>query len=160
MTAVPEGGLGGRTDDTGVAVRSLRAIGTTASVAVTATERADEALGLLTEDLRALDDACSRFRPDSELRRLEEEGRGRPLPVSDLLFEAIDVACSVAVMTSGIVDPTIGSALMELGYDRDFDDLEPDGPVTDFRPRPAPGWWRIERDHEARTVAIPVGIHL
>ncbi len=161
MTGVSEGsGSEHAHGDTGVAVRSLRAIGTMASVAVTDTECADEALALLTEDLRALDEACSRFRPDSELRRLEEEGEGRPRPVSPLLFEAIDVACSVAVRTSGIVDPTIGSALIELGYDRDFDALGPDGPATDFRPQPAPGWWQIELDHDARTVAVPVGVHV
>jgi thiamine biosynthesis lipoprotein len=160
MGASEPSGFDSGTGDTGVAVRSLRAIGTMASVVVTATEYADEALDLLTEDLRALDDACSRFRADSELRRLETEGRGRPRQVSPLLFDAIDMACSVAVMTSGIVDPTVGSALIELGYDRDFDRLGVDDPVTDFRPRPAPGWWRIELDHDARTVAIPVGVHV
>jgi thiamine biosynthesis lipoprotein len=160
MTAPPEALPPESTDGTGVAVRSLRAIGTTASVAVTAVERADEALGLLTEDLRALDEACSRFRPDSELRRLEEDGRGRLTRVSPLLFEAIDVACGVAMQTAGIVDPTIGSALIELGYDRDFDELGSDGPMIDVQPRPAPGWWRIELDRDAGTVAVPVGVHI
>ena len=30
---------------------------------------------------------------------------------------------TVAVRTAGIVDPTVGSALVELGYDRDFDEI-------------------------------------
>ena len=142
------------------AVRSMRAIGTTAVVAVTDGCRADEALALLAGELSALDRTCSRFRPDSELRRLEECGRGRPVAVSPLLFEAIDVACRVAVQTAGIVDPTIGSALIELGYDRDFDDIDSGAPRRAFEPRPAPGWWQIALDPVARTVSVPEGVHV
>jgi len=142
------------------AVRSVRAIGTTTVVAVTDASRADEALALLAEELSALDRACSRFRSDSELRRLEESGRGRPVAVSPLLFEAIDVACQVAVRTAGTVDPTIGSALIELGYDRDFDKIESAVPIRAFRPRPAPGWWRLGLDPVGRTVSVPEGVHV
>jgi FAD:protein FMN transferase len=141
------------------AVRSMQAIGTTAVVAVTDSSRADEALTLLAEDLSALDRTCSRFRPDSELRRLEEFGRGCPVVVSPLLFEAIDVACRVAVQTAGIVDPTIGSALIELGYDRDFDQLD-SAQGRALEPRPAPGWWQIVLDPSARTVSVPEGVHV
>jgi thiamine biosynthesis lipoprotein len=142
------------------AVRSMRAIGTTAVVAVTDGTRADEALALLAAELSDLDRTCSRFRPDSELRRLEEYGRGRPVVVSPLLFEAIDVACRVAVQTAGIVDPTIGSALIELGYDRDFDEIGSGGPARSFEPEPAPGWWQIVLEPVDRTVSVPEGVHL
>ena len=142
------------------AVRSMRAIGTTAVVAVTDCGRADEALARLADELSALDRTCSRFRPDSELRRLEQDGRGRPVPVSPLLFDAIDVACRVAVQTAGIVDPTVGSALIELGYDRDFDQVDCGAPGRAFEPRPAPGWWQIVLDPRARTVSVPPGVHL
>ena len=101
----------------------MRAIGTTAVVVVTDPDGADDALALLAEDLHALDEACSRFRPDSELRRVERISAGRPVAVSPLLFEVVEVACAVAVQTAGIVDPTVGTALIELGYDRDFDDI-------------------------------------
>jgi thiamine biosynthesis lipoprotein len=138
----------------------MPSIGTTAVVAVTDTGRADEALALLADDLDALDRACSRFRADSELRRLEERGRGRPVVVSPLLFEVIDVACRVAVQTAGIVDPTIGSSLIELGYDRDFDELPSAAPGRAFEPRPAPGWWKIVLDPAAGTVAVPEGVHV
>ena len=53
----------------------MQAIGTTASVVVDDAGVADAALGLLAVDLADLDEACSRFRPDSELRRLERAGR-------------------------------------------------------------------------------------
>jgi thiamine biosynthesis lipoprotein len=144
----------------GLAVRSMWAIGTTAEVVVTDGSRADEALSLLGDELRALDEACSRFRADSELRQVELHGSGGPVPVSPLLYDALDVACRVASETAGIVDPTIGSALIELGYDRDFDEIGEDDHPGRFDPRPAPGWWRITLDPDARTVAIPIGVHV
>ncbi len=140
--------------------RSMRAIGTTAGVAVTVPDMADLALAMLAADLRALDEACSRFRPDSELRRLEQISRGRPVAASPLLFEALEVACVVAVQTAGIVDPTIGSALVELGYDRDFSRMADAGSVRSHRPEPAPGWWQIRLDPGARTVSVPPGVHV
>jgi thiamine biosynthesis lipoprotein len=146
--------------DTPIALRSMRAIGTTAAVAVTDADCADEALALLAEDLRALDDTCSRFRPDSELRWLEGVSEGRPVVVSPLLFDVVEVACVVAVQTAGIVDPTVGSALVELGYDRDFDDVAGHGMATGFTPAPAPGWWQVRLDRDDHTLAIPAGVHL
>ena len=77
------------------AVRSLPAIGTTATVVVDDPAGGDAALELLTADLRALDEACSRFRADSELRRLEGRG-GRPTRVTPLLFAALESACATA----------------------------------------------------------------
>ncbi len=146
--------------DAPIALRSMRAIGTTAAVAVTDADCADDALALLAEDLRALDDTCSRFRPDSELRWLEEVSEGRAVVVSPLLFDVVEVACVVAVQTAGIVDPTVGSALIELGYDRDFDDLAGDGMASGFAPTPAPGWWQVRLDRDDHTLAIPTGVHL
>ena len=141
-------------------VRSMRALGTTASVVVEDVGLADAALGLLAADLADLDAACSRFRPDSELRRVERLGQGRPVPVSPLLFAALDAAAVVAARTAGIVDPTIGSALVELGYDRDFADLADLRDASAVRPAPAPGWWQVALDPSTRTVAVPVGVHV
>jgi thiamine biosynthesis lipoprotein len=143
-----------------IATRSMRAIGTTATVAVTEAAQADRALALLEAELVAIDDACSRFRPDSELRRLEATGGGRPVVVSPLLFEALEVAGAVATLTAGIVDPTIGSALVALGYDRDFDELVAGHPAPEAMAEPAPGWWRIALDPERGTAAVPEGVHV
>jgi thiamine biosynthesis lipoprotein len=146
-------------DELTLASRSVRAIGTTATVIVTSSDRVDTALQLLNEDLEALDMACSRFRDDSEIRLVEEYSLGLPVSVSPLLFDALEVASDVAVRTAGIVDPTIGSALVELGYDRDFDALVDQHPAGDHF-EPAPGWWQIRLDRTARTVALPAGVHV
>jgi thiamine biosynthesis lipoprotein len=137
----------------------MRAIGTTATVLVTRPDRVDLALQLLSEDLAALDVACSRFRDDSEIKWVEACSLGRPVTVSPLLFEALEVSCDVAVQTAGIVDPTVGSALVELGYDRDFEALI-DRQPREARFEPAPGWWQIRLDRAAHTVAIPAGVHV
>jgi thiamine biosynthesis lipoprotein len=138
----------------------MQAIGTTATVVVGDAAAGDAAHELLADDLQSLDEACSRFRSDSELRRLETRG-GRPTRVSALLFDALESACSVAAATAGIVDPTIGSALVDLGYDRDFADLAGLGCGGELPPaRPAPGWWHIGLDRDERTVTVPDGVHV
>ncbi len=140
--------------------RSLRAIGTSAAVAVTDSSRADDALGLLAGELAALDAACSRFRPDSELRRLERCAHGGPLAVSLLLYELLEVGCAVAGLTAGTVDPTVGHALAALGYDRDFDQVRASGASGPTPASPAPGWWRIALDPVRMTAAIPAGVSI
>jgi thiamine biosynthesis lipoprotein len=58
--------------------RSMPALGTTASIVVEDPALADPALAMLAADLVALDEACSRFRPDSELRRRPPDRGERP----------------------------------------------------------------------------------
>lgn len=141
------------------AVRSMRAIGTTAVVAVTDPATVDRATRILRDELVAIDRACSRFRSDSELSALQQ-ANGARVKVSPLLFDAIAVACEVARRTDGAVDPTVGSAVEALGYDRDFDRLDASGTELCDAPCPAPGWWQIELDGRHRTVRVPVGIHI
>ena len=104
-----------------------RALGTLVRLVVTEPERLPEATAMLEADLAALDLACSRFRPDSELSGLRTAG-GRPVRVSPLLAEAIAVALRAARLTDGNVDPTVGAAMSAVGYDRDFDQIPRTGP--------------------------------
>ena len=69
--------------------------------------------------LAAVDRACSRFRPDSELSRLNAAG-GAVTSVSELFADLLEAALRAARLTDGDVDPTCGQALAEIGYDRDF----------------------------------------
>jgi thiamine biosynthesis lipoprotein len=70
-------------------------------------------------ELDAIDLACSRFRNDSELTRVNHSD-GRPVAASELLIDAIELALEGARLTDGAVDPTIGRALELAGYDRDW----------------------------------------
>ena len=95
------------------------ALGTVASVLVTDPGARDAAAAMLAAELSAIDAACSRFRADSELSRLNRAG-GRELTISPLLTEALATALTAARATDGDVDPTCGRSLIGLGYDRDF----------------------------------------
>jgi thiamine biosynthesis lipoprotein ApbE len=105
-----------------------RALGMLIQLGVTDPTKLAPARELLGDDLAALDLACSRFRPDSELVAVGNAARGAPgpvtVPVSPLLAEAIEVSLRAAELTDGDVDPTVGGILRALGYDRDFAELQ------------------------------------
>src|SRR5689334_1089203 len=92
--------------------------GTVARIVVTDPARKDEATDLVKAELAVIDQACSRFRADSELRAACRAG-GRPTAISPLLAHLIKAALQAARETDGAVDPTVGAALCGLGYDRD-----------------------------------------
>ncbi len=142
-----------------VAAADWRAIGTSIRIVVTDPAALPRARAMLEDDLGALDLACSRFRPDSELRRLDTSD-GRPTPVSPLLAEAIAVALAAAVRSDGDVDLTVGSAMTEIGYDDDFATVPVDGPALHLVPSPAPGWEQVVLDRAAGTVTLPRGVRL
>ena len=98
---------------------SLRALGTTALVAVTEPEALLSARGTLLQALRAVDLACSRFRPDSELMGLNA-ANGATRRVGPVLWWALVAALETARATDGLVDPTVGKAMRLAGYDRTF----------------------------------------
>jgi thiamine biosynthesis lipoprotein len=133
----------------------VTALGTTALLAVAEPDALDAAERVLRAELAAIDAACSRFRPDSEISRLP---LGTATAVSPLLAEALGVALRAAEQTDGLVDPTVGHAVRALGYDRDFASIDPDGADPLPAPQAAPGWWRVGWD--GATVVLPRGVAL
>jgi thiamine biosynthesis lipoprotein len=133
------------------------ALGTTASVAVSDRPALARARAAVEAELAAIDRACSRFRPDSDLSRVNA-GAGRPVRVGELLLDAIEVALRAAALTGGIVDPTIGRALILAGYDRDFATLPHSrGRLVATR---VVGWQAVSVDRARREVRIPGGVRL
>lgn len=128
--------------------------GTTALLLVTDEAALPEAERLLRTELDRIDAACSRFRADSELVRLTAHA-GRAVSISPLLTEILRAALHAASATNGLVDPTVGQAVIDLGYDRDYTALRgralPEGEPL----RPAPGWWRVQLDPDAGRVLVP-----
>lgn len=142
-----------------------QAIGVSVHLLVTDLRALAPARRMLTEDLAALDAACSRFRADSEIAALDDapaDGRGRttPVRVSPLLAGALAVALRAARLTDGDVDPTVGGALSAAGYDRDFALVRRDGPPVRLTVRSVPGWREVELDEAAGLVSLPGGTHL
>jgi thiamine biosynthesis lipoprotein len=118
--------------------------------------------------LAAIDRACSRFRADSELSRLNDRP-GRTVQVSPLLFDALALALDAASVTNGDVDPTLGRALELAGYDRDWHllptpgDGQAQGACTDapvLKLRALSGWRSVSLDAQTRTVRLPHGVRL
>ena len=136
------------------------ALGTFATVMVTDPAVLGDARAMLDRELAAIDAACSRFRPDSELTRVCAAG-GRPVPVSPLLAEALSVALTAARLTGGDVDPTCGQALVRLGYDRDFALARQDTSAPRQPPIRSWGGWRgVKLSATRRQVTVPEGVLL
>jgi len=133
---------------------SWRALGTLVHLVVTDPATLPEARPLLEDDLAEVDAACSRFRSDSEIRSLKG-GRHR---ISPLLAEAVTVALRAARLTDGDVDPTVGAAMSAAGYDRDFQQIEPNGPALSLTVSQVPGWREVRLDGQFLT--MPAGIQL
>ena len=147
------------------------ALGMLVQLVVTSPGRLWAARKLLEEDLRALDLACSRFRPDSELVAVGDMARDASGPVtvsvSPLLAEAVAVALRAAWLTDGDLDPTVGGALADLGYDRDFAELPKPGQAApagedagDVSVRVIPGWRSVRVDVGTGGLYVPAGVQL
>ncbi|HUY44492.1 MAG TPA: FAD:protein FMN transferase [Streptosporangiaceae bacterium] len=146
----------------------FQALGTVVSVLVTEPGAVEVASAILRAELAAVDAACSRFRGDSELSRLNRAG-GREVRVSRLFADALAAALAAAEATDGDVDPTCGRSLIGIGYDRDFAEFCQDAELgQDAGARqergltvtPAAGWRAVELDPLRRRARVPEGVLL
>lgn len=140
----------------GFAEAHWRALGTGAHLVVTAPDAMPAARAAVDDVIAQMDLAASRFREDSELTMLNRS-QGQLTQVSPLLARALRVALDAALWTDGLVDPTVGAALEDLGYDRTFTLVASDAPQLVVRVRDVPGWQRVELDDEGATVRMPAG---
>lgn len=143
-----------------IATATSRALGTGVQVAVTDDGRLEDAMTVVMDWLAQLDSAASRFRSDSEISRLNA-ANGAPTRVSPLLARVIAVALDVAAITDGIVDPTVGSAMNTIGYDRDFDEVvHAEVRTARAHASPAPGWQRVHLERDSGDVTLAPGVQL
>lgn len=132
---------------------------TGAELVVTDPGRLFAAVDVLREEIARTDRLANRFHPGSEISRVNH-AQGRPVHVSNAFIQLLGEAFRVARATGGAVDPTVGAALVRLGYDRDIDEVP--GAAPDRVPEPAavPGWQSVRVDRAAGTVALPPGAAL
>lgn len=109
--------------------------------------------------LAEIDRAASRFRADSELSRLNA-AEGEWVAVSPLFAEALRVARHAAESTDGLVDPTVGAALIDLGYDRTFVQVPTDGPLLTLQLHTAANWRQLEVDDFGERARVPHGVRV
>jgi FAD:protein FMN transferase len=118
--------------------------------------------------LEDFDRRLSRFRPDSELSRLNAHPR-EVVRASMLLRAAVRAAVWAAERTDGLVDPTLMNELEQAGYAHSRDGLHP-APVAEAiataprsrpaRPNPAARWRAIRIDERAGTIGRPPGLRI
>jgi FAD:protein FMN transferase len=77
--------------------------------------RADEFAAAAIERLRRIDRRLSRFRPDSELCRLNRDRR-EEVPASPLILDLVEAVREAAERTGGLVDGTLLDELELAGY--------------------------------------------
>ena len=142
-----------------IATARFDALGTEIIVSVTDVTY----LGMVLEHTyRCVDDVdrtFSRFRPDSELERLQREGSGTR-SASPLFIELLKLSLNAARSTDGLFDPTVRDALEAAGYDRSIELVESAGPGSARASLPAGRWHEIEVDARRGTVRIPEGVRL
>jgi len=98
--------------------------------------------------------AASRFRQDSEIAAINTAG-GAWTQVSDVFLELLATALLMAELTGGLVDPTVGNALVALGYDRDIGELRSNGSGPVIRISGNVSWRDVEVVDDQ--VRIPAG---
>ena len=116
--------------------------------------------------LDELDRVASRFREDSEISRLNRSA-GSPFSATENLFELVKLSLDGATLSGGLFDPSIGRALIDCGYDRDFAHLQKvRGPIEslldlgyqngltklDYSTN---SWADITLDTYTRTISVP-----
>jgi thiamine biosynthesis lipoprotein len=130
---------------------SFRAMGTTVVVR-TVREDDIEAVRRLFEDM---EQTCSRFRPDSELARINRNPASL-VHLSPGLREVVEQAVVARKRTGGLVDIGFGRILADWGYDRTFFEVEDmtEPPMTRSRPD-----WALKEEwlHRPAGVGLDLG---
>jgi thiamine biosynthesis lipoprotein len=158
-------------DDEVLTATRFRAMGTDVEVLVLGPEgpvggRADDLGERAAMAIERLESKWSRFRPTSELCRLNAAG-GSPVIVSQETLSVIERAIDGWKWTGGRYDPTILTALEAIGYTENFDDLSKHqssqtdstqmGSRTAVRPEGCAG---ITIDRVIGAVVLPPGVAL
>jgi thiamine biosynthesis lipoprotein len=116
---------------------------------------ADSELAIIRRLFSEREQTFSRFIAGSELNRVNESHEAA-IVVSQTFARALCRALEAAKATAGLVDPTVGAAIVAAGYDRDFAQLHAD-------PRPTVpahgGQWRAVRV-QGQIILRPVGVVL
>lgn len=133
---------------------SFHALGTEVNILVTEPAALDATVEHAIARFDEIDRTFSRFRPDSELARLDWLPGVRQ-PASTLFLELLSLALRAARDTNGRFDPTIRDALEAAGYDRGIERLEAEGPGPARSARQAGQWERIAYNRERHWVCVP-----
>lgn len=137
--------------------REFRVMGTDAQIIIVTEDvhEGEDDLGHAEEDLRETERALSRFREDSDLSRLNREGRSL---ADERLLTAVRATARAHALSDGLLDPRVIDSLEDLGYR----DALPDGVVkragepSPLRPVDMETWI----DERTGEITLPPGVRL
>lgn len=103
--------------------------------------------------------ALSRFRPDSELSRLNQVS-GQPFRASPLLWDLLQLALETSQVSDGLVSPAFLPALEQAGYRESFERIGATSiGILDTNPFES-DLEAIHLAEETRTITLPAGMRL
>jgi thiamine biosynthesis lipoprotein len=102
----------------------------------------------------ALEDIMSDYQADSELLRLCDHPFGAPVPVSPELFDVLERAREISMLSDGAFDVTVGPYVRLWRFARKRKVLPT--PAEIATAREAVGWQKLRLDARARTVTLLV----
>ncbi len=105
--------------------------------------------------LEDLEGRWTRFRPDSEISRLNGSA-GRPQIVSAETFDVVSAAIDAWRWSAGRFDPTTAATMVAAGYDRSYEDL--DEAITGGSHRSCATPSEIVLDPYPRSITVPAGV--
>jgi thiamine biosynthesis lipoprotein len=141
-------------------IRSEPLMGTIVTITVPARERAaglaiDQSVGHSVERafgwFREIERSCSRFDPQSEVRRLARHA-GEPVRVSEALFESVTFALAVAEESGGAFDPAIGARMEACGFSTHY--VSGEDTSSAIAPGDPVSWRDVHVDSVGRTVTL------
>lgn len=139
---------------------TFRAMGSDCQIRVWG-DRAAELASLAVRRVQLLEQCWTRFSSASELSRLNARSGQGPQVVSADLLALVSAMQAAHTITDGRFDPTVHSAMVQHGYDVDFESLRISTIHMDLpTPQPTKGMCDVLVDLAASTVALPTGVTL
>ena len=122
--------------------------------------RSQSRLAQVPEWFEAWEQCLSRFRSDSELSLLNQSA-GIPVPVSQTLWDVLQVALEAEERSGGLVTPTVLHALVQAGYDRSFETLaQAQMGLADYETAPLASMGLIKLDPSSHSIRLPLDVGL
>jgi len=96
--------------------RSLPLLGTIINFKIFDSRDSKEAIDLAIDQMKALEDVFDRFRPTSEVSRVNEVAGERMIEVTEDFFQLLDLSFYLSAVTGGAFDVTVGPLMEAWGF--------------------------------------------
>jgi thiamine biosynthesis lipoprotein len=117
-------------------------------------------LACVPEWFEAWEESLSRFRPESELSRLNRSA-GKMVRVSPTLWEVFQAACEAERLSDGLVTPAVLDAMLAAGYSASFETLASEAnPGGHLQAAPLHTTSEIKAELESYSLQLPAGVKL